>query len=225
MHAAADPRRLVVNADDLGWTSGVNAGIAEARRAGILTSASLMAVRPRAAEGAGAAAELGLDLGLHVDLARWARRVEGRPVYELPDGREVRAEVERQLRAFSRLVGADPTHLDSHHHVHRDEPAAGAVLRELGSRLGIPVRWQGRVRAVELLDPSVEGLLQIVRSLGAGVTELVCHPGYVDAELESSYREERAAEVEALCDARVGAAVAAAGVELVSFRDLARADA
>jgi len=36
-------QNLIVNADDLGWTAGVNRGIAEAHRNGIVTSASLLA--------------------------------------------------------------------------------------------------------------------------------------------------------------------------------------
>jgi len=36
-------KNLIVNADDLGWTEGVNRGIAEAHRHGIVTSASLLA--------------------------------------------------------------------------------------------------------------------------------------------------------------------------------------
>jgi chitin disaccharide deacetylase len=36
-------KNLIVNADDLGWTEGVNRGIAEAHRNGIVTSASLLA--------------------------------------------------------------------------------------------------------------------------------------------------------------------------------------
>ena len=63
-------KNLIVNADDLGWTEGVNAGIAEAHRNGIVTSASLLA------NGAafGAAVELarstaGLGVGVHLNLS------------------------------------------------------------------------------------------------------------------------------------------------------------
>src|SRR5262249_59679510 len=36
-------KNLIVNADDLGWTEGVNQGIAEAHRRGLVTSTSLLA--------------------------------------------------------------------------------------------------------------------------------------------------------------------------------------
>ena len=41
--ANAPVRNLIVNADDLAWTEGVNRGIAEAHRNGIVTSATLLA--------------------------------------------------------------------------------------------------------------------------------------------------------------------------------------
>ena len=36
-------KRLIINADDLGWTEGVNRGIVEAHRNGIVTSTTLLA--------------------------------------------------------------------------------------------------------------------------------------------------------------------------------------
>ena len=36
-------KNLIVNADDLGWTDGVNRGIADAHRKGLVTSTSLLA--------------------------------------------------------------------------------------------------------------------------------------------------------------------------------------
>jgi predicted glycoside hydrolase/deacetylase ChbG (UPF0249 family) len=39
-------KNLIVNADDLGWTTGVNRGIVEAHRRGLVTSTSLLANGP-----------------------------------------------------------------------------------------------------------------------------------------------------------------------------------
>src|SRR5258707_5165439 len=68
-------RNLIVNADDLGWTHGVNRGIAEAHRNGIVTSASLLA-NGRAFEAgvqmAGESPRLGV--GVHLNLS------DGKPV-------------------------------------------------------------------------------------------------------------------------------------------------
>src|SRR5689334_10835689 len=63
-------RNLIVNADDLGWTAGVNRGIAEAHRHGIVTSASLLANGGAFADAVKTANELpGLGVGVHLNLS------------------------------------------------------------------------------------------------------------------------------------------------------------
>ena len=63
-------RRLIVNADDLGYDPAINRGIVEAMRQGVVTSATLMVNLPHSAEGAAQAH--GLAVGLHLNLARGA---------------------------------------------------------------------------------------------------------------------------------------------------------
>lgn len=149
-------RVLIVNADDLGRTAGINAGIFGAHARGVVTSATLMVGFEAARE---AAAELarypGLGVGLHVTLTgatplsppervpslvdargRFPAKPEGHGVL---DPAEVRAEVEAQLARFRSLTGRWPTHLDSHHHSHR-LPVVREVLIELAREHGLPVR-------------------------------------------------------------------------------------
>src|SRR5215831_10941523 len=121
-------RYLIVNADDFGLSPGTNRGIIEACERGILTSASLMVRYPPAAEAADyARRNPALSVGLHADLAEWVfRDGEWKPVYEVVPATDKQAladELARQLDAFRRLMGRDPDHLDSHQHVHRNEPA------------------------------------------------------------------------------------------------------
>ena len=62
-------RYLIVNADDLGASPGVDRGILEAHARGIVTSASLMVDTPWSAEGAARArATPALSVGLHIVL-------------------------------------------------------------------------------------------------------------------------------------------------------------
>ena len=63
-----------------------------------------------------------------------------------------------------------------------------------------------------------EALLKILHHLPPGVTELGCHPG-IGTDVNSMYRDERAAECQALCEPRVRAAIAAEGIVLRSFAD------
>jgi hopanoid biosynthesis associated protein HpnK len=71
-------KRLIVNADDFGFSPEVNAGVMRAHRDGILRSASLMVAEPAAR----AAAELArdnpdLDVGLHAVVCRGRSMLDG----------------------------------------------------------------------------------------------------------------------------------------------------
>ncbi|MGB2676800.1 MAG: ChbG/HpnK family deacetylase [Candidatus Acidiferrum sp.] len=133
-------RNLIVNADDLGWTEGVNRGIVEVHRKGLVTSATLLANGRAFDSGIDAARknpELGI--GVHLNLS------DGRPTApadqvpgllnaadELDGGpeslllriasrslplHEVEREWDAQIRKI-REAGISPTHLDGHKHVH-----------------------------------------------------------------------------------------------------------
>jgi predicted glycoside hydrolase/deacetylase ChbG (UPF0249 family) len=227
------PRRLIVNADDFGRSAGINDGIAQAHEHGIVTSASLM-VRWAAAGSAAAYARAhpSLSVGLHFDLCEWTvEQGEWRPVYEVPGDDEpasVHGELERQLAAFAELVGRHPTHLDSHHHVHREEPVRSAIL-SAGERLGVPVRqftagiaylgdFYGQYGKGQPYPKGIsrDRLIELIRSLPAGTTELSCHPAS-EPELESRYAHERPKELSVLCDPEVGAVIREERIELSSF--------
>ena len=153
-------RSLVVNADDLGLTVGVNDGIFDAHDHGILTSASMFASAPATSDAIRRArGRPSLGVGVHLAL------VDGTPTLppsRVPtlvedDGRFRRswkpfivaclrggvslAEVELELTAqIERLRGAGVglTHLDAHKHVHAYPPVFAIVAR-LANRFGIPV--------------------------------------------------------------------------------------
>ena len=222
-------RSLIVNADDFGLSAGTNAGIIEAHERGIVTSASLMVHAPAAPEAASLThAHPELSVGLHVDLGEWTYRDgEWTPRYERGPAVE---EVPRQVERFRELAGCDPTHLDSHQHVHREGPAA-IVMARVADELAVPLRGRRDVRYCGDFhgqsgtgDPlpgaiSAEALVGVIEGLEPGVTELACHPG-LDPELDSAYRSERIREVEALCDPGAAAAVEREQVRLVSFREI-----
>jgi predicted glycoside hydrolase/deacetylase ChbG (UPF0249 family) len=151
-------KNLIVNADDLGWSEGVNRGIAEAHGNGIVTSASLLA------NGAAfvLAAEMarttpGLGVGVHLNLSDGKPAAEPETVTSLlndegefagsPEGLLLRiarravqlGEVEREWDAqIARVrdVGIAPTHLDGHKHVHM-LPGLFEIALRLAKRHGI----------------------------------------------------------------------------------------
>jgi chitin disaccharide deacetylase len=225
-------RRLIVNADDFGLSAAVNAGVVRAHREGIVTSASLMVRQPAARAAAAAVRECPeLSVGLHVDLGEWVRRDGGwHPRYvrvDDSDAEAVAGEVERQVEAFQTLLQRDPTHLDSHQHVHRDEPTRTILVRT-AQELGVPLRHHSLARyyggfygqgkdgsaLADAIGPIA--LAKLIQTLPAGTTELCCHPAeWVHQDWD--YGVERIAELNSLCHPAVRAAVAASGVELMSF--------
>ena len=229
-------RALIVNADDFGRSPGINEGVEQAHEHGIVTSASLMVRWPAAGEAAAYAREQStLSVGLHLDLSEW-RHQEGEwvRVYEraAEEPAAVEQEVRAQLEEFRSLLGVDPTHLDSHQHVHRYDPARTA-LAALGDELGVPVRgitptvayrgdFYGQTdRGEPLADVLTDRFLaDLIRSLGHGVTELGCHPA-ARVDFDLAYAQERLVELQALCSSAVQAIVAEEHVELVSFAALA----
>ena len=228
-------RFLIVNADDFGLSFGVNRGIIEAFEHGIVTSASLMVNWTGAAEAAAYARRHShLRLGLHLDLGEWAYRDgEWVALYEevaLDDARTVADEVARQLASFRFFMGKDPSHIDSHQHVHREEPTR-SIVTAIGRKLAIPVRhfsprimycgdFYGQTAEGEpyIEGISVDGLIKTLEMLPPGTTELCCHPGYGEG-LDTMYRAERAIEVQTLCDPRVWAALNELEIELCSFNE------
>lgn len=227
------PKYLIVNADDLGLSPGVNRGIIECVELGLLTSASLMVRWPAAAEAAAyAKRNSAFSVGLHLDLGEWVlRNGEWEPLYHVVDTHDafaVAREIENQLAEFRRLMGRDPSHLDSHQHAHRQEPARSLML-DLANDLDVPLRefsppihycgdFYGQGAEGEHLSGaiSVANLEIILSSLPAEIVELGCHPGYGD-DLNSPYRVERAEEVRVLCDPAARRLLARLGIVLCTF--------
>ena len=282
-----------MNADDLGWTEGVNRGIAETHRNGIVTSASLLA--NGAAFGSGVALARttpGLGVGLHLNLSD-GQPVAGRELVttllnqrgELGGSPErlllrlarrsvLLEEVEREWDAQIQKVrdcGIELTHLDGHKHVQmlpglfeialrlarkhgiravrvsHEESSLRAALSAGAKRKGTVVMKQGvQARGLKLLAPVAreqaeragiatadyfcgiaqtgeltrEGVLRLVEILPEGTTELMCHPGYVDAQLANSptrLQASRQAEVEILTDTGIRNLVASQGIRLIDY--------
>lgn len=149
-------RYVIINADDFGLDPGVNRGVMEAVECGVVTSASVMANMPAAAEAlAWARATDGAAIGVHLNLTTgrplcgasavpslvsssgeflprqrlWARVWRGAVAAD-DVRREWRAQIARVLEG-----GVAVSHLDSHQHIHllpRLMCVAGELAREFG---------------------------------------------------------------------------------------------
>jgi chitin disaccharide deacetylase len=153
-------RRLIVNADDFGFTSGVNRAIAEAHTRGVVTSSTLMANGPAFAEAAQLAKTLPqLSVGCHVVL------IDGDPVLDAEkvpslttrnpprhfrddlktfaaralagriDPDEITAEATAQIRKIQ-SAGISLSHFDTHKHTHLFPKILRPLLRA-GAACGV----------------------------------------------------------------------------------------
>jgi len=218
----------IVNGDDFGASRGINRGIVEAHCHGVLTSTSLMVNRPASEEAAILSRELPeLSVGLHVNITT----EDGELVVDLAAPDECRAELYRQLERFQDLMGRLPTHIDSHHNVHR-VPQLLPDFLELAQHYRLPLREHSLVRyfpsfygqwdgETHLEQISVENLVQMLETeFREGFTELSCHPGYVDPEFSSTYSIERETELQTLCSPIIRSKLAELQIQLIGFREL-----
>ncbi len=149
----AGVRRLIINADDFGLTSGVNRGILESHQSGVVTSSTLMACGAQFQEGVALALQVPrLSVGCHVVL------VDGAPVLSVEqlsslaiagspprfresligfagraaagrlDQEQIEQEVTAQIQKLQ-AAGIDVSHLDSHKHTHMFPVVLRGMLR------------------------------------------------------------------------------------------------
>jgi len=132
-------KRLIVNADDFGFTPDVNRGIVAAHRQGIVTATTLMANGDAFDDAVRLAKQNPtLDAGCHLVLI--GGRALAPPHAPLPASlpQLVRALAARRIRVYDELAaqvrrilaaGLQPSHLDTHKHTHLAPPVLDAVAR------------------------------------------------------------------------------------------------
>ena len=151
-------RRLIVNADDFGLHAAVNRGILAAHTEGIVSSTSLMAGGAALDDAVRIAKQCPqLGVGVHLTLVGASPLLPVAEVSSLLDesgafygsyplfikrflrGKIRLAEVERELAAQIdriRMAGIQPSHLDSHQHLHV-LPGIGGIVLDLARRFSI----------------------------------------------------------------------------------------
>lgn len=254
-------RRLIINADDFGFTRDVNGGIVHAHKNGVLTATTLMA-NGEAFDDAVALARATptLDIGAHLVLVQGNSLVDGKPLPETPrqllgvlarGGLNVYAELKAQIEKI-RAAGLRLSHLDSHKHTHLTPRVFRAVVK-LADEFGIPwvrlpldttfrfaklpcalgnryyrglaagknVRMTDHFLGFELTGSLTEETFsKAIKRVEEGVTEFMCHPGYLGDELKRSrtrLKESRLRELEALTSPRIRELITEQGVELSGF--------
>ena len=285
-------KKLIVNADDFGYTRSVNLGIVRGCRQGIVTSATIMA-NGGAFDDAVACAKANPQLGVGVHLVLVGGRCVAKPqeirtlAYaegNLPgslgellrklwvrsiEPREIACELRAQIRRVVE-AGIEPTHVDCHKHTHLQPQVMEQVTavagefgirrvrkpyEEFGSLFAFGAKRRASLRrlaAASLAHSTArkfrkiaaarsfrtpdhflgvaatgtldrDALLSMISSIGEGVTELMCHPGVCDTELEQSatrLKRQREVELEALTDPAVRESLKRQEIKLIDYRGL-----
>jgi chitin disaccharide deacetylase len=273
---------VIVTADDFGLSPGVDRGILDAFRRGIVTSTALLVNFPDFSESLlRLREEPRLEVGIHLNLTagppvlspKRVRTLVGkdgsfqnfsqffaRVAVSQIDWSEVASEWRAQFeRGIDR--GCRFTFITSHQHVHM-LPEGARICVKLAHEFGVrsvrltnfrlrEMLWPLRPKGMALAPfvPMVRGILQnsglhcnastleippgnsdtalrrvcgTLQRLNAGVHELVCHPGYEDAQLaeRDPYVAGRETELAVLEDARLRASLESAGVKQATFEEM-----
>lgn len=245
---------LIVNADDFGLSKGQNYGIIEACRRGVVSSTTAL-INGEAVEHA---AQLSRDVpelgvGMHFVLTL------GMPLSPMPgltrDGQlgkwiwemaeqgalpleEITRELDCQFNRFVDVFGKEPTHIDSHHHVHMI-PAIFPIVAEFAQRKCVAIRVDREVPGVpDCAVKSTDGfssafygdeidealflkVLDESAARGEKSVEVMAHPAFVDNTVrKSAYCWPRLVELDVLTSASLKYAIAERGYRLGTFRDL-----
>lgn len=155
---------ITVVADDYGLSPGVSAGILALARAGRLSGTGAMTSSPFWAAAGPRLADMppGFQVGVHFTLTGALSPLGPMPLLA-PDqrlpalrhllrlsltggltarhGREIAAELERQLDRFEAVLGRPPAYLDGHQHVHVLPGIRGPVLEVLTRRYPAGTIW------------------------------------------------------------------------------------
>lgn len=275
--------RLVVTADDFGLSHGVDHGILDAFRRGVVRSTALLVNFPDVSDSvARLRQEPGLEVGIHLNLTAGPPVLPPKCVPSLVgnDGTfhnfttffgrvalsqinwdevilEWRAQFERGIEE-----GCHFCFITSHQHVHM-LPKPAQICAEISREFNVgavrltnfalsEMLWPLRPKALALapLVPTARGVFQrcelfsntstleipprkptqalrqlcrTLERLGAGVHELICHPGYEDSLLEArdNYVAGRRNELTVLEHAKLRAFLESSGIQQTTFSELA----
>lgn len=238
---------LIINADDLGYDPAVTEGIIESIRNGIVSSTTLLVNTSYSARAAALAD--GIAVGLHLNLARYSPVSPEFPASMVSNGQfseamaptlppeVVEKETLAQLDRAKELLHREPTHIDVHKHLHRHAGVLAGVIAAARAR-GLPVRSVNAAMRLELNrhhvattdhfigDAAAEPYWTLSRletelsALPAGITELMCHPGYLPKFVRSGYSSQREVELQTFTSPAARALLDRTDVKVVTFKSL-----
>ncbi len=206
-------KKLIINADDFGYSYSVNKGIIEAHTKGVVTSTSVMIDAIAADEAKDLKKYNDLSIGLH---------------FEVKETGNIQSELDRQIKKFISIIGRNPDHLDSHKK-HTTTEGIREVLELYVNNHKVPVRDFGYAKFIDTFfgfnsagDVSVDQLKKAIDLATDEYNEIMCHVGYSDDYLRehSSYSDKREEELKSLCDPDIKKYIHEKGLTLSSWKGL-----
>lgn len=238
-------KKLIINADDFGFSEGHNYGIIHAYTKGLVTSTTIMANMPGFEHAVALAKQHpGLKVGVHLNLTCY--KPIGEQVSSLVDERgyfkgedhlesydtqemihEVVAQIKRVLDA-----GLSIDHFDSHHHIHTQR-AMEPIMQALLQTYPYPIRGGltydlANAKCAIMLNQfynqqaTKDDLCQLLQELEEGkVYDLMCHPAYIDPTIcqLSSYVIQRVKELDILCDEDIKKLIQEENITLINYSE------
>lgn len=229
--------KLIVNADDFGYTPGISNGIIHGYKNGIITSTTVLTNIPDIEEDCLKLLELdNIGIGLHLNLTLEKPLTNGKTIqdntgyfydrkhllFDQLDLIEVETEFRAQINQFIKLFNRLPDHLDSHHSIH-DHPVLLSITQKLMQEYNLPARrlssvtFIGQFFAKEITPLHLISILK--SNSNEDCIEIMCHPGFNDNHLEhkSSYNKDRQNELETLCSPDVIEYIKKEKIELTHY--------
>ena len=253
--------KVIINSDDFGYSSGINHGILEAHKKGILTSATLMTNTPGFEQAVQMAKETSsLGVGIHLTLT-FLKPLSGK-VNSLTDltgqfhklseykAGTVAVDLDELYEEWNSQIqkaiqhGVQPTHLDSHHHIHTLGKHSEVIIR-LAEKYNLPIRGnfdqKAAVKTTDYFEPDFDligtwmqeekeeqkielYIDQLVERLHQyDTTEIMCHVGYIDRFLatHTSFSVPRIYQTDFLINsAFVDRIKEDTTIQLINYRDI-----
>lgn len=211
---------LIVHADDFGLSPGISRGILHSLKYGIVSSTSVIVVSPYLIDTKRLIdRNIGIDWGLHVLIQR----------KDAKSSKDIINETERQLDLFRKTFKRDPSHIDFHKGFKFNRKIYFS-LRMFTQEGKFAFRYDNHHRVesefygyknnkINLDQVREEKLLAIFDSLGNGVTELICHPGFTGNRLKDPYKTQRVSETKTLISKVVIKTLKKKKITVINFRD------
>lgn len=198
-------KKVIINADDFGYSKSVDKGILESIKNGVVRSTSVMVYGKAVDDVVNLIDIENISIGLHLHMEKTLKNPQ--------------IEFDNQIEIFTKLLGKPPDHIDIHKPRSSNLEQIIPILERYSAIQNVPVRELGHAKSIKSffginvkndngIDSkrvSVESLLKILEELDEGVSEIMTHPGYSDDELigMTSYNDTRELELQTLKDKRI----------------------